>query len=296
MIFALFASTLKDENEEDNKEIQTNPSIQITPPDLKLQEDDEPVAPQNRRRSSIAYGPKLAAHIEAREGRRTSIALDAHINTLEEYNTESKSAGDFNNKIKNILSLLKDNRMFCYCLVHVMFELAYYVPMVFLPELMMQDHDISKEWAGTILSVLGLCNMAGKILTGLLVQYAKISPTILSAASIGILGICCIGFTFCSIYEHFVILTAAYGLMLSSVDLFTPLILIEIFGEEKLKDSFALVMLAKMFSPIWGPPIGGALKDWTGKYNFAFYAAGTFQLIASFFNILMCAFRLKQNV
>ena len=168
--------------------------------------------------------------------------------------------------------------------------------MVYLPELMMQDHDISKEWAGTVLSVLGLCHMGGKILTGLILQYAKISPLILSAISIGILGICCIGFTFCSIYEHFIILTAAYGLMLSSVDLFAPLILIEIFGEEKLKDAFGLIMIAKMFSPIWGPPIGGALKDWGGKYNFAFYAAGTFQLISSFFNILMCVFHLKQNM
>ena len=275
MIFAIFAST---------------------PPDLKLQEELEPVLAQNGRRSSIAYGTKLAAHIEAREGRRRSIALDAHINTLEEYETELTSAADSNNKVKSILMLLKDKRMLCYCMVHVMYELGFYVPMVYLPELMTKDHDISKEWAGTILSVLGLCNMAGKLLTGLLLQCAKISPTILSAISIGGIGICCIGFTFCSIYGHFVILTALYGLILSSVDLFTPLILIEIFGDEKLKEAFGLVMIGKMFSPIWGPPIGGALKDWTGKYNFAFYAAGTFQLIASFFNIIMCAFHLKQNL
>ena len=296
MIFAIFASTVKDENKDDNEDEQVPPSIKITPPDLKLQEDVEPALAQICRRSSIDYGPKLAAHIESREGRRRSIALDAHINTLEEYKTELKSTEDSNNKVKSILMLLKDKRMLCYCMVHVMYELAYYVPMVYLPELMMKDHDISKEWAGTILSVLGLCNMVGKVLTGLLLQCAKISPTILSAISIGGIGICCIGFTFCSIYEHFVILTAVYGLILSSVDLFTPLILIEIFGDEKLKETFGLVMIGKMFSPIWGPPIGGALKDWTGKYNFAFYAAGTFQLIASFFNILMCAFHLKQNM
>ena len=138
--------------------------------------------------------------------------------------------------------------------------------------------------------VLGACNMAGKILTGLLVQYLTISPTILSAASIGLLGVGCIGFTFCSTYTQFAIVTATYGVMLSSMDVLTPLILIEIFGDGKLKESFGLVMVAKFIPIIWGPPIGGALKDWSGKYNFAFYASGTFQLMGSLLNMLVCLF------
>ena len=55
-------------------------------------------------------------------------------------------------------------------------------------------------------------------------------------------------------------------------------------------------MVCKMLSPIWGPPIGGALKDWTGHYDFAFYASGFFQLIGGVFNILVVLFQIKQKM
>ena len=103
----------------------------------------------------------------------------------------------------------------------------------------------------------------------------------------------CIGLTFCTIYSHFAVVTAIYGLFLSSFDVFLPLVLIEMFGDDKLKDSYGIIMIAKMFSPIWGPPIGGAFKDWKGSYNVAFYASGTFQLIGSLFNALVYLFHWK---
>ena len=239
-----------------------------------------------RRRSSIAYGPKLETYIDSR--RKSSIALVAHITALEEYKKEQEPDAETSCQTRNVLILLKDKRMFLYCLAQVMYTLAYYVPMIYLPEMMTKDHGISKEWAGTILSVLGFGNMAGAILTGLIVQYTTISPIILSAASFGILGIGCVGFTFCYTYEHFIIVAVAYGPMLAANRVLIPLIVIEIFGEEKSKDAFGLVMIGKMLAAILGPPIGGYLKEWSATYKVPFYAAGTFHLIGSFLIILMC--------
>ena len=86
-----------------------------------------------------------------------------------------------------------------------------------------------------------------------------------------------------------------HGILLSSCDMCLPLILIELLGDDKLKDGFSLMMVCKMFSPIWGPPIGGALKDWNGHYNLAFYASGGFQLIGGIFNILTFVFQITQK-
>ena len=224
--------------------------------------------------------------------RRSSIALDAYINAVDVSKKENEASCE-SISTHTILTLLKDKRMSFYCLVHVLFELAYYVPMIYLPEMMVHDHGLSKEWAGSIISILGLCHMTGRILSGLLVQCSKISPTIFSAISMGLLGTGCIGFTFCKTYEHFVLVTSAYGLILATIDVFLPLILIEMFGDANLKDAYGLVMVGKMFSPMWGPPIGGAFKDWTGRYNVAFYAAGSFQYIGAFFNVLVCIFHFK---
>ena len=70
--------------------------------------------------------------------------------------------------IKQLIVLLSDRRLLCYCCVHVFFELAYYVPIVFLSEMiMMQDRNISKQKAGSICSLVGLCCMVGKWMTAL---------------------------------------------------------------------------------------------------------------------------------
>ena len=303
-IFGFFASPLKPTDEED-KGPETNkpPKIVITesatPYNKKIEIGDENLVDpkenplqnrsQQRRRSSIAYGPNLTVHMEARQGRRSSIAMDAHIDMVKDKpNTDEKISNT-----NGILTLLKDKGMFCYCLVHIFFELAYYTPMVYLPEMMYHDRGISHEWAGTIIAILGICNMGGKVFTGLILQWLKMSPVLFSAITLVLLASSCIGLTFCMTYGHFVGVTAAYGVMLSSVDVCLPLILIELLGDGKLKDGFSLIMVCKMFSPIWGPPIGGALKDWTDHYNLAFYASGSFQLIAAFFNILVLIFQIK---
>ena len=211
------------------------------------------------------------------------------------YDSDTNQEEIDNGTLRNTLILLKDKRMVLYCMVHMLYELAYYQPIVYLPELMTKDHGISREWSGTIISVLGFFYMAGKILTGLIVQYLTISPIMLSAANMGLIGICFIGFTFCTTYVHFVIVTVAFSPMLASIGVLTPLIIIEIFGDEKLKDGFGLIMIGKVLSTVWGPPIGGALKDYSAKYNFTFYAASAFQFIGSFINILVCLFHYNQK-
>ena len=256
------------------------------------QNNPVPIMSRDRRRSSIAIGPNLSERIEARAGRRSSIAMDAHIDMVEETTEKDDSLSEK----MGIFKLLKNKEMFCYSLVHVFFELAYYTPMVYLPEMMTRDRGIPQEWAGTIISILGVVNMAGKVITGLLLQWLKISPTLFSAATLILLGGSCIGFTFCISYGHFVAMTSIYGIMLSTVVVCLPLVLIEILGDDKLKDGFSLIMVCKMLSPIWGPPIGGALKDWTGHYDFAFYASGVFQLIGGVFNILVVIFQIKQKM
>ena len=70
-----------------------------------------------------------------------------------------------------------------------------------------------------------------------------------------------------------------YGISLSALDVLSPLILIQMFGVGALKDSFAMMMLAKVLSSVWGSPMAGALYDLTGYYSAAFYTAGGLNII-----------------
>ena len=195
----------------------------------------------------------------------------------------------------NTISLLLEKRMACYCVVHIFFELAYHIPIVFLPETMITDHGISSSFAGTIISIIGVSNMIGKLLTGSMLQCFNICPILFSAIALTLLCISCVGMTLCVSYEHFVIVAAIYGLVLSSIDVCSPFIVMKIMGEDKLKDGIGLIMFAKMFCPLWGLPIGGALKDWFGTYNAAFYAASVFLFLSLSFNFLVFLFNMNHD-
>ena len=107
------------------------------------------------------------------------------------------------------------------------------------------------------------------------------------------LGSLSIGLTFCSAYEHFAVAAGAYGLILASFAVFNPLILIECFGKDNLNNAFGLLMWIKMFFVLVGPPMVGAIIDFTGIYKSAFYVSGAFQLIGGLVNILVFVFQLR---
>ena len=210
--------------------------------------------------------------------------------------TENKCEQESNtlkDRAKKLMELLSDKRLLSYCFVHVLFELAYYVPMDFLPEMMQYD-GISQEKANSIVSIIGFFILIGKWTTALILQYSDANPIIFSSISMILLGICSVLYPFCTNYEYYVIVTAFYGFVLASIDMLIPFIILSFFGSEKLNDAFGIVMLTKAFIPIWGPPIAGALYDLTGTYDLSFYVAGCFQLFGGIINILVFILHLQR--
>ena len=50
-------------------------------------------------------------------------------------------------------------------------------------------------------------------------------------------------------------------------------------------------MFVEVFFVLWGPPIVGAIIDYTGLYKAAFYASGSFQLLGGLVNSLVFLFQ-----
>ena len=155
--------------------------------------------------------------------------------------------------------------MIWYSLANGFYELAFDIPFLFLQDMMIQDENIPRHKIGTVITILGLFFVIGKFLTGVIEQFLKISPIILSFASM---------------------------LMLASVIVFIPLILIEFFGGENLSEAYGLLMFVKVFFVLWGPPIVGAIIDYTGIYKAAFYTSGSFQLLGGLLNSLVFLFQI----
>ena len=112
------------------------PKIIISHDTTKYQPDNQKDIEDDNKLGTFDLPPSL---------RRSSVALDTHINAIGVSKTkEDMSEAKTRNFTQDIRLLLKDKRMICYCMTHVFFELAYYVPMVFLPEMMIEDQGISK--------------------------------------------------------------------------------------------------------------------------------------------------------
>ena len=193
-------------------------------------------------------------------------------------------------------SPLKDPRLIFYCLSNVMFELAYYIPIVYLPEMMVIDHGFPQSVEGTIIAVLGASNIVGKLCSGVISKLFQKHCVIISAINLVCLGSGSLGLAFCSEYGEYIGTTALYGIFMGSFDPFAVYILLEMYGvTDKFQDAYGLVMLAKMLSSIWGPPIGGALHDITGAYYVAFYATGLFHYIGAIFGFIMFVCHIKKQ-
>ena len=124
--------------------------------------------------------------------------------------------------------------------------------------------------------------MIGHIGWAMMVQYLKISPLILQAVNMSCIGVSCIVFPLCTTRNEFIITSMVYGFFDSTIDVLTPLTIVQVFGVKLLKDVWAMVMLAKTFGSVGGSPIAGSFYDITKQYYTSFYAAGAFNLTGAF--------------
>ena len=102
-----------------------------------------------------------------------------------------------------------------------------------------------------------------------------------------LLGTYYVLYPLCSNYNCYVVVTSVYGLVVSSVNMLIPFIILNLFDAERLDEGFGLVMLTKALIALWGSPISGALHDWTGNYDLAFYTAGCALFIGGLINVII---------
>ena len=191
--------------------------------------------------------------------------------------------------------LLTDLRILLYCLVHVMWDLAYYIPIVYLPEMMVIDHGFPRSVNGNIIAVLGVSNVIGKLFSGFIAKPLKNHAILLSTLAMVGLGSGVVGLAFCSAYGEFIAVTLLCGFCIGTFAYNSVNILIEMYGvTDKFQDAYGLMMLAKMLTPIWGPPIGGTLHDFFGAYNVTFYAAGIFIYTAATLSFMVFLINFKR--
>ena len=177
--------------------------------------------------------------------------------------------------------LLKQPKLFMYCLSHGLLMVAYFIPIDFLNSMMVEDHSISIELTGYIVPIIGVANIVGNLFTGVLLSKFQFNPLSLHFAyNIGC-GIFCFLFIFCSTYSHFVGVAVLYGLVSGPVSMLIMECLAKMFGMDSVKETMGFIMLVYAIGAAIGAPIGGMIYDVAKNFDGVFCFAAVLYFLAS---------------
>jgi MFS family permease len=184
------------------------------------------------------------------------------------------------------LELLGDPKFLLICASNTFGFLGFYVPFVYLPSLAEDQLDISSDQGALLLSVVGISNTLGRIVSGWLSDFAFVDSLFVVNCSLVLSSLCVFFFPFVTSYTMLLTVGAFFGLSIAAYISLTSIVLVDLLGLEKLTSAFGLLTMFRGAASIVGPPIAGAVFEATASLNISFYLAGSFLLAAAVTSML----------
>ena len=177
--------------------------------------------------------------------------------------------------------LFKEPRLLLCALSQFLFAVAIWVPIIFLPEFMSREHGISHNRAGDVLTFYGIARTAGGIISGIIINWLRRRSVTLSSFTMLGLGGSCITLAYCRQYWQYSILMVLYAIFKNSMIVLRLLVLIDLFGQDAVKDSNCFILFFGWVGTLFSTPIAGVWKAKTGTLSYAFIFAGGVHMFAS---------------
>ncbi|XP_029647396.1 monocarboxylate transporter 7 isoform X2 [Octopus sinensis] len=171
-------------------------------------------------------------------------------------------------------SLLIDPAFGIICLGNILVFLGYFIPFVFLRDRATVELNIKPSNAAFLLSIIGITNTIGRVVTGFLADLRKVDSLLINNIALLVTGIATCLSLFCNNYATLCIYASVFGLFAAAFISLTSIIICDLLGLDKLTNAFGLLSLVRGISTIIGPPLAGAIYDSTKKYDSAFQMGG----------------------
>ncbi|KAK6964454.1 monocarboxylate transporter 7 [Biomphalaria glabrata] len=186
------------------------------------------------------------------------------------------------------LSILKDKRYWFVLAGNFSCMIGFYVPFVYVPE-RATLLGIEKEQAAFLLSIIGITNLVGRVLTGIVITFSRIDPILVTIVALIICGIMTIVCPFCYSFGALAAVSAIFGLGVAAYISMCSILLCELLGVNKLTNAFGFVILFRGIACIIGPPMAGAIIDSTGVFDEAFFVGGAFIVLGGLWHLMLYA-------
>ncbi|KAM9324433.1 monocarboxylate transporter 2-like [Gastrophryne carolinensis] len=190
------------------------------------------------------------------------------------------------------LTLFKHRGFLIYLIGNVIMFFAFYPPIVFLTPYA-KHLGIDEYSAAFLLSILAIVDMFARPLSGVVAGTKWIRPRIQYFFSFSVLfnGVCHLMCPIATGYIGLVVYSVFFGLAFGMVCATIFETLMDLVGVQRFVSAVGLVTIVECIPLLLGPPIGGAIIDYFGKYEYMFFecgiimvVAGIFLLIGNFFN------------
>ncbi|XP_030560064.1 monocarboxylate transporter 14 [Drosophila novamexicana] len=198
----------------------------------------------------------------------TTIAKEEEDTWYDNFVDTMKSAFDF--------SLFLDNKFALFNLSTLFLFIWFIIPYLYLPDYMKQyNYEVSVS--AVLISAIGIAQTVGMIGLG----YLGDSPWMNINICYSICMLVCGASVFfmpmlINSYNGLMAMCVIFGFTFASSFSFTPSILVSIVDLDDFTCAYGLVLLVQGVGMIAGPPIAGAIYEFTGRWDDSFYYAGIF--------------------
>jgi len=254
-------------------------------------DDIETVGLRPNRQSYVSIGGMKGSHSSQVFPRNSLLDTSAVEHEEKEADTGIVSV------LKTMLnpSILKDPKFLLLGISNVFGFLGFYVPFVYLPSMASSNESISNEQAALLLSIIGISNTLGRIVSGYMSDFRWVDSLFVVNCSLILSSICVFIFPLMTTFAGFVILGLLFGLFIAAYISLTSIVLVDVMGIENLTSAFGLLTMFRGAASIVGPPTAGAVYEATHSYSISFYLAGGFLLAAGVTSILADIVRRRER-
>jgi len=262
---------------------------------LDDEDDAETVGLRPNRQSYVSIGGMKGP--KGSQGSQVFIPRNSLIDTAMAEKEEKEDDSGIVSVLKTMLNptILKDPKFLLIGLSNLFGFLGFYVPFVYLPSMASSHEGISSDQAALLLSIIGISNTIGRIISGYMSDFAWVDSLFVVNCSLILSSVCVFLFPLITTFPGFVVLGLFFGLFIAAYISLTSIVLVDVMGIENLTSAFGLLTMFRGAASIVGPPIAGAVYESTQSYSISFYLAGGFLLAAGLTSILADLVRRRER-
>ncbi|OWA50050.1 putative Monocarboxylate transporter 12 [Hypsibius exemplaris] len=171
-------------------------------------------------------------------------------------------------------TLLRDWVFIWFSISNFFTSLAFQVPYIYLVDKGEKEVGMPYADASWLLSIIGIANIVGRIGFGYLSDQPRVNRLWLYNIAVMIAGAAMCVMFLCDNALKLQLFATFFGTFIGAFVTLTPVILVDLFGIERLTNAFGILLLFQGIAAFAGPPLAGLMRESSGNYDTAFIAFG----------------------